>query len=116
MSFGTSDNALGGQGAAAWAGVGPKGDWVTLVVADEGLHPIGEVGHKHRMRGFSGENSGDNPDRPARSPNTWSPAGPCTAKAAPLWCVGEQLYKVQTVLHPAEQALTYTNDAIQTAA
>jgi hypothetical protein len=33
-----------------------------------------------------------------------------------LWCVGEQLYKVQTVLHPAEQALTYTNDAIHTAA
>jgi hypothetical protein len=25
-------------------------------------------------------------------------------------------YKVQTVLHPTEQALTYTNDAIQTAA
>jgi hypothetical protein len=37
-------------------------------------------------------------------------------KGRALWCVGEQLYKVQTVLHPAEQALTYTNDAIQTAA
>jgi hypothetical protein len=37
-------------------------------------------------------------------------------KGRALWCVGEQLYKVQTVLHPTEQALTYTNDAIQTAA
>ena len=36
-------------------------------------------------------------------------------KGRALWCVGEQLYKVQTVLHPAEQPLTYTNDAIQTA-
>jgi hypothetical protein len=37
-------------------------------------------------------------------------------KGRALWCVGDQLYKVQTVLHPAEAALTYTNDAIQTAA
>jgi hypothetical protein len=37
-------------------------------------------------------------------------------KGRALWCVGEQLYKVQIVLHPAQQALTYTNDAIQTAA
>jgi hypothetical protein len=36
-------------------------------------------------------------------------------KGRALWCVGEQLYKVQTVLHPAEQPLTYTNDAIQAA-
>jgi hypothetical protein len=27
-------------------------------------------------------------------------------KGRALWCVGEQLYKVQTVLHPAEQPLT----------
>jgi hypothetical protein len=37
-------------------------------------------------------------------------------KVPELWCLGDQLYKVQTVLHPAEQALTHTNDAIQTAA
>src|SRR5215218_6245065 len=37
-------------------------------------------------------------------------------KGRALWCVGDQLYKVQTVLHPTEHALTYTNDAIQTAA
>jgi hypothetical protein len=37
-------------------------------------------------------------------------------KGRALWCVGEQLYKVQTVLHPAELDLTYTNDAIHTAA
>ena len=37
-------------------------------------------------------------------------------KGRALWCVGDQLYKVQTVLHPSEQVLTYTNDAIQTAA
>jgi hypothetical protein len=36
-------------------------------------------------------------------------------KGRALWCVGEQLYKVQTVLHPAEQPLTYTNDAIKAA-
>jgi hypothetical protein len=33
-----------------------------------------------------------------------------------LWLVGERPYKVQTLLHPVEQALTYTNDAIQGAA
>jgi hypothetical protein len=37
-------------------------------------------------------------------------------KGRALWCIGDQLYKVQTVLHPAEQTLTYTNDAIQAAA
>ena len=37
-------------------------------------------------------------------------------KGRALWCVGDQLYKVQTVLHPAEQTLTYTNDALHTAA
>ena len=37
-------------------------------------------------------------------------------KGRALWCVGDQLYKVQTVLHPAERPLTYTNDALQTAA
>jgi hypothetical protein len=36
-------------------------------------------------------------------------------KGPALSCVGEQLYKVQTVLHSAEQALTYANDAIQAA-
>ncbi|WP_246136697.1 ATP-binding protein [Leekyejoonella antrihumi] len=29
-----------------------------------------------------------------------------------LWRVGDGLYKVQTVLHPAEARITYTNDAI----
>ena len=33
-------------------------------------------------------------------------------KGRALWCVGEQQYKVATVLHPAEQQLTYTNDAL----
>jgi len=37
-------------------------------------------------------------------------------KGRAVWGVGEQLYKVQTVLHPAEKHLTYTNDAIQSAA
>jgi hypothetical protein len=32
-----------------------------------------------------------------------------------LWIVGEQLFKVQTVLHPAERALTWTNTALETA-
>ena len=36
-------------------------------------------------------------------------------KGRALWCVGEQMYKVQTVLHPLELDLTYTNDAIQSA-
>lgn len=30
-------------------------------------------------------------------------------KGRGLWCVGEQQYKVQTLLHPAEQQMTYTN-------
>lgn len=29
-----------------------------------------------------------------------------------LWCVGDQQYKVQTMLHPAEHRLTWTNEAI----
>ncbi len=33
-----------------------------------------------------------------------------------LWLVGNHAYKVQTVLHPLEQALTFTNTAIQAAA
>ena len=37
-------------------------------------------------------------------------------KGRALWCVGEQQYKVQTVLHPTEAALTFTNDAIAGAA
>lgn len=37
-------------------------------------------------------------------------------KGRALWSVGEQTYKVQTVLHPTERRLTYTNDAIEGAA
>jgi len=37
-------------------------------------------------------------------------------KGRALWCVGEQMYKVQTVLHPLELDLTFTNDAIESAA
>lgn len=37
-------------------------------------------------------------------------------KGRALWCVGEQQYKVQTVLHPLEAQLTDTNDAIAGAA
>ncbi len=33
-------------------------------------------------------------------------------KGRALWCVGESSYKVQTVLHPLERDLTWTNDAI----
>jgi hypothetical protein len=33
-----------------------------------------------------------------------------------LWLVGERIHKVQTVLHPAERALTWTNQALETAA
>jgi hypothetical protein len=51
-----------------------------------------------------------------RSHRTWSPAGPCKAKAGRCGASGSSCTRWQTVLHPAEQALTYTNDAIQTAA
>jgi hypothetical protein len=37
-------------------------------------------------------------------------------KGRALWCVGEAAYKVQTVLHPLERKLTWTNDAIAAAA
>jgi hypothetical protein len=37
-------------------------------------------------------------------------------KGRALWCVGEQAYKVQTVLHPAELEIAFTNDAITGAA
>ena len=37
-------------------------------------------------------------------------------KGRALWCVGDQQYKVATILHPAETALTFTNDAITGAA
>jgi len=37
-------------------------------------------------------------------------------KGRALWCVGEQTYKVQTVLHPVERDLTFTNQAIAGAA
>jgi hypothetical protein len=33
-------------------------------------------------------------------------------KGRALWCVGERAYKVQTVLHPLEAELTFTNDAL----
>jgi transposase len=36
-------------------------------------------------------------------------------KGRALWCIGEQLYKVQTVLDLAEQPITYTNQAIEVA-
>jgi len=35
-------------------------------------------------------------------------------KGRALWCVGDRHYKVQTVLHPLEERLTYTNDALET--
>lgn len=37
-------------------------------------------------------------------------------KGRALWSVGETTYKVQTVLHPLEQKLTWTNQALETAA
>ncbi|MEO3939300.1 ATP-binding protein [Dermatophilaceae bacterium Soc4.6] len=37
-------------------------------------------------------------------------------KGRALWCVGEQHYKVQTILHPIERELTFTNQAITSAA
>lgn len=36
-------------------------------------------------------------------------------KGRALWCVGEQAYKVQTVLTPLERQLTYTNTALEKA-
>ena len=36
-------------------------------------------------------------------------------KGRALWCVGDATYKVQTVLHPLEKKLYYTNDAIDAA-
>ncbi len=37
-------------------------------------------------------------------------------KGRALWCVGEATYKVQTILHPVERELTWTNEAIEGAA
>lgn len=37
-------------------------------------------------------------------------------KGRALWCVGESTYKVQTILHPAEEHITWTNEAIEAAA
>jgi hypothetical protein len=37
-------------------------------------------------------------------------------KGRALWCVGDATYKVQTVLHPLEKKLYYTNEAIESAA
>lgn len=42
----------------------------------------------------------------------WAMAG----RGRALWCVGDQQYKVQTLLHPAEQELTYTNENIASGA
>lgn len=42
---------------------------------------------------------------------TWAMHG----KGRALWQVADQLYKVQTYLHPLEERLTFTNDAIATA-
>jgi hypothetical protein len=36
-------------------------------------------------------------------------------KGRALWCVGDSSYKVQTVLHPLEKQLYYTNEAIEAA-
>lgn len=36
-------------------------------------------------------------------------------KGRALWCVGDATYKVQTVLHPLEKKLYYTNEAIEAA-
>jgi hypothetical protein len=36
-------------------------------------------------------------------------------KGRGLWCVGDSVYKVVTVLHPAELQLYYTNQAIEIA-
>jgi len=33
-------------------------------------------------------------------------------KGRALWCVGDQFYKTQTTLHPAERELTFTNEAL----
>ena len=33
-------------------------------------------------------------------------------KGRALWMVGDQRFKVQTVLTPVERRLTYTNDAV----
>lgn len=35
-------------------------------------------------------------------------------KGRAVWCVGDRHYKVETVLHPLERHLTYTNQAIET--
>jgi len=36
-------------------------------------------------------------------------------KGRALWSVGDSAYKVQTVLHPVERQLFYTNEAIAAA-
>ena len=37
-------------------------------------------------------------------------------KGRALWVVGERTYKVETRLHPIEESLTWTNEAIEGAA
>jgi hypothetical protein len=37
-------------------------------------------------------------------------------KGRAVWCVGDRHYKVETILHPLERQLTYTNQAIETGA
>ena len=48
----------------------------------------------------------------ARCAPTWSPAGRCRARAAPCGWWGSP-YKVQTVLHPLERRMTWTNEALE---
>ncbi len=36
-------------------------------------------------------------------------------KGRALWCIGDATYKVQTVLHPVERQLYYTNEALEAA-
>ena len=51
------------------------------------------------------------PDIATRIVTDWCRQTPGRA----LWIVGEHMFKVQTVLHPAERALTFTSQALSKA-
>ena len=53
----------------------------------------------------------DLPDKAVHIITDWCTQSPGRA----LWIVGKQMFKVQTVLHPAERTLTWTNTSLEKA-
>jgi hypothetical protein len=52
------------------------------------------------------------PDKAVDIVTDWCKQAPGRA----LWVVGDRMFKVQTILHPAEKQLVWTNSSIETAA